>query len=157
MPAIKTNFVTTKIFFMLLLCIRLPIPSKETTPLWVIYFPFNARCPFSAGKKYLVAWWPVRSVGAIFNFTSKTEFIKNHMVNGFQLWSPTLFWVFLTEWALFITSSGREMMTGDIDITYSQLTSFKHFEGTAMVRIHRVAGPACPVYGLGNIQMLAWK
>ena len=53
------------------------------------------------------------------------------------------------------TPSGREMMTGDIDITYSQLTSFKHFEGTAMVRIHRVAGPACPVYGLGNVQMLA--
>ena len=70
--------------------------------------------------------------------------------NRFAAMITCAFFGFLRPSEYCITSSGHELKSGDIDITDSQitltLTTFKHSKGPAMVRIHRVAGPACPVY-----------
>ena len=61
----KTNFVTTKYFFMLLFSICLPLPMKETTPLREI--TFNVYC----GKTFMSPDGLISSVGTSFK-TCKT-------------------------------------------------------------------------------------
>ena len=40
----KDNFCDKKMFFMLSFCTCLCLPMRETTPSWVIFFPFNIHC-----------------------------------------------------------------------------------------------------------------
>ena len=58
----KTNFVRTKYFFMLLFCICLPLPMKETTPLR----GNSLQCLL--WENFYVTWWPdlISSVGTSF-------------------------------------------------------------------------------------------
>ena len=63
----KTNFVTTKYFFMLLFSICLPLPMKETTPLRVIIF--NVYC----GKTFMSPDGLINSVGTSFKTCKNSE------------------------------------------------------------------------------------